>query len=54
LLRLDPASVDLTRPEVHPQPYGWPLAWTRSYGDRHVLHVKIGGLGTFFSTQFLM
>jgi hypothetical protein len=28
-LRLDPASVDLTRPEVHPQ---WPLAWTRSHG----------------------
>src|SRR5882672_6466835 len=26
LLRLDPASVDLTRPNVHPQPYGWPLA----------------------------
>jgi uncharacterized protein len=42
LLRLDPASVDLTRPEVHPQPYGWPLAWTRSYGAGRVFYTALG------------
>ncbi len=42
LLRLDPASVDLTRPEVHPQPYGWPLAWTRSYGSGRVFYSALG------------
>jgi hypothetical protein len=49
LLRLDPALVDLTRPEVHPQPYyGWPLAWTRSCGagrasTRHLATRGAGG-----------
>jgi type 1 glutamine amidotransferase len=33
LLRLDPTSVDLAADGVHPRPYGWPLAWTRSYGE---------------------
>jgi uncharacterized protein len=42
LLRLDPTSVDLTRPEVHPQPYGWPLAWTRSYGAGRVFYTALG------------
>jgi type 1 glutamine amidotransferase len=42
LLRLDPASVDLTRPEVHPQPYGWPLAWTRAYGAGRVFYTALG------------
>jgi uncharacterized protein len=42
LLRLDPASVDLTRPNVHRHPYGWPLAWTRSYGDGRVFYTALG------------
>ena len=41
-MRLDPASVDLTRPEVHPQPYGWPLAWTRSFGAGRVFYTALG------------
>jgi len=42
LLRLDPASVDLTRPNVHRQPYGWPLAWTRPYGSGRVFYSALG------------
>jgi hypothetical protein len=42
LLRLDPASVDLARPNVHRQPYGWPLAWTRSYGSGRVFYSALG------------
>jgi type 1 glutamine amidotransferase len=42
LLRLDPASVDLTLPEVHREPYGWPLAWTSSYGAGRVFYTALG------------
>ncbi len=42
LLRLDPASVDLTRDNVHRHPYGWPLAWTRGYGNGHVFYTALG------------
>jgi uncharacterized protein len=42
LLRLDPASVDLTRPNVHRHPYGWPLAWTRRYGEGRVFYTALG------------
>jgi type 1 glutamine amidotransferase len=42
LLRLDPASVDLTRPNVHRHPYGWPLAWTRPYGNGRVFYTALG------------
>jgi uncharacterized protein len=42
LLRLDPASVDLRAPNVHPQDYGWPLAWTRSYGRGRVFYTALG------------
>jgi type 1 glutamine amidotransferase len=42
LLRLDPTSVDLTRPNVHRHPYGWPLAWTRSYGAGRVFYTALG------------
>jgi type 1 glutamine amidotransferase len=42
LLRLDPASVDLTLPDVHREPYGWPLAWTRSYGAGRVFYTALG------------
>ena len=42
LLRLDPASVDLALPDVHPHTYGWPLAWTRSYGSGRVFYTALG------------
>jgi type 1 glutamine amidotransferase len=42
LLRLDPSSVDLTRDGVHRRPYGWPLAWTRSYGAGRVFYTALG------------
>jgi hypothetical protein len=42
LLRLDPTSVDLTRPNVHRHPYGWPLARTRSYGAGRVFYTALG------------
>ena len=42
LLRLDPTSVDLTQPNVHRHPYGWPLAWTRSYGIGRVFYTALG------------
>ena len=42
LLRLDPSSVDLGRPGVHRRFYGWPLAWTRSYGLGRVFYTALG------------
>jgi type 1 glutamine amidotransferase len=42
LLRLDPASVDLTIDGVHRRGYGWPLAWTRSYGRGRVFYTALG------------
>jgi type 1 glutamine amidotransferase len=42
LLRLDPTSVDLKADGVHPRPYGWPLAWTRSYGEGRVFYTALG------------
>jgi type 1 glutamine amidotransferase len=42
LLRLDAASVDLDAPNVHRQDYGWPLAWTRSYGRGRVFYTALG------------
>jgi uncharacterized protein len=42
LLRLDPASVDLTKGTVRPRFYGWPLAWTRSYGEGRVFYTALG------------
>jgi type 1 glutamine amidotransferase len=42
LLRLDPASVDLGRENVHHHPYGWPLAWTRAYGSGRVFYSALG------------
>jgi uncharacterized protein len=42
LLRLDPSSVDLKAPNVRPQPYGWPLAWTRSFGQGRVFYTALG------------
>jgi type 1 glutamine amidotransferase len=42
LLRLDETSVDLTRAGVHRRSYGWPLAWTRSYGQGRVFYMALG------------
>jgi len=42
LLRLDPVSVDLTKGGVHRRFYGWPLAWTRSYGKGRVFYTALG------------
>jgi type 1 glutamine amidotransferase len=42
VLRLDPSSVDLARDNVHRHPYGWPLAWTRSYGSGRVFYTALG------------
>ena len=42
LLRLDPGSVDLSKPGVHQRFYGWPLAWTRSYGQGRVFYTALG------------
>jgi uncharacterized protein len=42
VLRLDPTSVDLTRANVHRHPWGWPLAWTRSYGNGRVFYTALG------------
>ena len=42
LLRLDPSSVDLQKPGVHQRPYGWPLAWTRFYGQGRVFYTALG------------
>jgi type 1 glutamine amidotransferase len=42
LLRLDPASIDLSRQNVHRHSYGWPLAWTRAYGNGRVFYTALG------------
>ena len=42
LLRLDPASVDLKKPGVVRRYYGWPVAWTRSFGKGRVYYNGLG------------
>jgi type 1 glutamine amidotransferase len=42
VLRLDPTTVDLGRDNVHRHPWGWPLAWTRSYGSGRVFYTALG------------
>lgn len=42
LLRLDQSSVDLTKPGVHRRFYGWPLAWTRPFGQGRVFYTALG------------
>jgi type 1 glutamine amidotransferase len=42
LLRLDPRSVDLGKAGVHRRSYGWPLAWTRRYGEGRVFYSALG------------
>nr|WP_225702805.1 ThuA domain-containing protein [Bradyrhizobium cenepequi] len=42
LLRLDQNSADLGKPGVQQRFYGWPLAWTRSYGQGRVFYTALG------------
>jgi type 1 glutamine amidotransferase len=42
LLRLDPNSVDMKKPNVHRRFYGWPLAWTRNDGKGRVFYTALG------------
>lgn len=42
LLKLNPSSVDLTLKNVHKEPYGWPLAWTRREGKGRVFYTALG------------
>jgi uncharacterized protein len=42
LLRLDQRSVDLGKLGVHQRFYGWPLAWTRFYGQGRVFYTALG------------
>ena len=42
LLRLDPGSADLGKSGVHRRFYGWPLAWTRLYGEGRVFYTALG------------
>ena len=42
LLKLDPSSVDQTKPGVWQRYYGWPLAWTRRYGKGRVYYNGLG------------
>jgi type 1 glutamine amidotransferase len=42
LLRLDPSSVDLGKIGMHQRFYGWPLAWTRLYGEGRVFYTALG------------
>ena len=42
LLRLDPTSVDLTRRGARRRFYGWPLAWSRSFGQGRVFYTALG------------
>jgi len=42
LLALDPASVDLKKPEVFRRYYGWPMAWTRMFGKGRVFYTSLG------------
>jgi hypothetical protein len=42
LLKLDPASVDLSKSGVHRRYYGWPIAWTRMFGKGRVYYNSLG------------
>ncbi len=42
LLKLDPASVDLNKKNVHRRDYGWPVAWTRMMGEGRVFYTGLG------------
>ncbi len=42
LMKLDPSSVDLKKPGVQRRFYGWPMAWTRTYGKGRMFYTGLG------------
>jgi type 1 glutamine amidotransferase len=42
LLALDPTSVDLKKATVRRRYYGWPIAWTRTFGKGRVYYNSLG------------
>lgn len=42
LLRLDPASVDVTKPGARQKWYGWPVAWTRMDRKGRMFYCSLG------------
>ena len=42
LLKLDPKSVDLKKEGVRLRYYGWPIAWTRMFGEGRVYYNGLG------------
>jgi type 1 glutamine amidotransferase len=42
LMRLDPASVDMTNPQVHRTDKDFPQAWIKSYGKGRVFYSALG------------
>ena len=42
LMRIDPNSVDMTRPQVKAADYPYPLAWARMYGKGRVYYSALG------------
>jgi hypothetical protein len=42
LLRLDPTTVDMKKPGIQKRHYGWPVAWTRFYGNGRVYYNGLG------------
>ena len=42
LLAVDPTSVDLNAPGVQRRYYGWPIAWTRTFGKGRVYYNSLG------------
>jgi len=42
LLRLDPKNTDMKKPGVQRRYYGWPIAWTRMFGQGRVYYNGLG------------
>lgn len=42
LLQLDPDAANMKKPGIQIRPYGWPVAWTRSYGKGRVYYNGLG------------
>jgi uncharacterized protein len=42
LLKLDLSSVDVKKPGVRPRYYGWPIAWTRTFGKGRIFYTSLG------------
>lgn len=52
LLKLDPSSVTLMKPNVHRRFYGWPLAWTRRDGKGRVFYCALGHEDSTWNSQW--